>query len=195
MSGWTGVTATSVNHDLTTTWQRFTQTVTLGTNIKQIGLYFQTALFSGTAGANDWVEITGVQLEAGTVATPFKRNANSLQGELAACQRYYVRWNTAAGNPYAIFGMGSSISATQNRVSVPLPVEMRAAPASVEFGNLGNSESGLGITALTGIALDNPSNKNGTILALQGSGLTQFRPNYVYANNSTAAFLAFSAEL
>ena len=65
--------------------------------------------------------MTGLQLESGTVATPF--NHRSYGQELALCQRYYqvqkeVYW-------------GYGTSSTGNRVYHPLPVEMRAAPTAV----------------------------------------------------------------
>lgn len=76
------------NVTLTDTWQRFTLTGTAASNITQIGLeMFHTP--TGTAGANDYMEITGIQLEEGSIATPFSRYAGGIQQELAACQRYY----------------------------------------------------------------------------------------------------------
>jgi hypothetical protein len=73
---------------LTTTWQRFTVTAAIPSTVTQIAIY--TAYNpTGTAGANDYFEITGVQLEPGSVATPFSRNGSTIQGELAECERYY----------------------------------------------------------------------------------------------------------
>jgi len=90
VSGFTGATVIngSQTATLTSTWQRFTWTFSVSSTYTQLGLqtYF---LGVGTAGANDYYEITGIQLELGSVATTFSRAGGNIQGELAACQRYY----------------------------------------------------------------------------------------------------------
>jgi hypothetical protein len=73
---------------LTGLWVQYKVTGAVSASATQLGIRVNMVP-SGTAGANDWFEITGVQLEAGAVATPFKRNAPSIQAEFAACQRYY----------------------------------------------------------------------------------------------------------
>jgi hypothetical protein len=44
---------------------------------------------TGTAGADDALYVTGLQLEIGTGVTPFTTATNAVGGELALCQRYY----------------------------------------------------------------------------------------------------------
>jgi hypothetical protein len=88
-TGWTNAASPiSQNATLTTTWQRFTYSATLASNITQIKPFF-TFDPTGTAGANDYFEVTGIQLELGSVATSFSRTGGTIQGELAACQRYF----------------------------------------------------------------------------------------------------------
>jgi hypothetical protein len=90
INGYTGGTdAIDQNNTLTTTWQRFTATATLPGTVTEISTNFIWTP-TGTAGAADYVEITGVQVEVGSVATPFHTYAATIQGELAACQRYYA---------------------------------------------------------------------------------------------------------
>lgn len=86
-NGFTGrVNVISSSATLTTSWQRFTYTGTIGSGISQVGVQFSYTPV-GTAGAADHFEITGVQLEEGTIATPFEQRP--IGTELALCQRYY----------------------------------------------------------------------------------------------------------
>jgi hypothetical protein len=98
--GFTGHTNLAAeSKTLTTTWQRFSITGTFPTNANQIGYQFGYTP-TGTAGANDYFEITGVQLEQGSAATPFIRSTGNIGGELAACQRYFEILDTTNQNDW-----------------------------------------------------------------------------------------------
>ena len=83
-------TSDPVNVTPTTSWQRFTATYDIPSNAKQVS-YLLIWSGSGTAGADDSIYITGVQLEAGSVATPFKRHAPDVGLEELACKRFFER--------------------------------------------------------------------------------------------------------
>jgi hypothetical protein len=138
-------------------------------------------------------DIWGVQLEAGPVATPFRRNANSIQGELAACQRYYYR-NTAIGTfNYYSTALASTTTAAQGQVL--FPVTMRTAPTSVDFSNL-TLYDGVNFNAVTALTINAPTAGGfGSLLNLTSSSLTAFRSYSLLANSTTSSHLGFSAEL
>ena len=83
---------------LTTTWQRFTYSATVGTTATELGIQF-TYTPTGTAGAADFYEVTGVQLEIGSSATAYSPNTSSQALELAACQRYFQKTNNQSEVP------------------------------------------------------------------------------------------------
>lgn len=98
----TGFTSGSLLLDstvtLTTSWQRFTLTTSsaLLTTHNQLGInFFNTPV--GTAGANDYFDITGVQLEAGSVASPFE--FEPFETTLRKCMRYYEKSYRQDVNP------------------------------------------------------------------------------------------------
>lgn len=208
-SGGSGaVSGTGQSVTISTSWARYSATFsvpsisgkTVGTGSSLfLNLWLSagssSATRSGTVGLQSATfDIWGVQVEAGSVATAFQTATGTIQGELAACQRYYYR-NTG-GSPFSYFAAGSAVSTTAASVLFNLPVQMRIEPTSVDFGNVRLSDlvSGFTISALT--ILSDGSNPDVVLLDATGaSGLTQFRPLYLTANNNSAGFVGVSAEL
>jgi hypothetical protein len=144
------------------------------------------------ANAGNYIEFTGVQLEKGTVATPFEfRNYAT---ELALCYRYYFR--RANETNYDRMGTWSADNSTAGYTQIPLPVRMRAIPT----GGVSSSSDfvwGNGtITSLTNDSLDQSSIMG--ILRVNGTGLTNSGIMYsILASNKTpgTAYIDFNAEL
>jgi hypothetical protein len=180
---------------LTTTWQRFTYTGTTAGTTTEIGIEFNWTP-TGTAGADDWVEITGVQLEAGSVATQFSRAGGTIQGEYAACRRYYRRTSANGTNQYSVVAQGSASNTTNGAMMVPFDVSMRIAPTVVDYSTLRLAD-GVGAWTITAVAIDTNliSADYGFINCTVASGLTQYRPLFIQSNASASAYLGFSAEL
>jgi hypothetical protein len=117
---------------LTTSWQRFTTTFTVpsisgktvGTSsYLAIGFYISSGITAGLT-----IDTWGVQLESGSVATAFNTATGTLQGELAACQRYCYSLLTGTSKS---FGIGTNYTATAAYTSLSFPVTMRTTPTLV----------------------------------------------------------------
>lgn len=191
-----GVAQINSSATLTTSMARYSASVTIPTTATEIGLYFNYTP-TGTAGANDYVDITGVQLELGSSASTFNRNAGTIQGELAACQRYYYRQTGPnASSVFSNMGWGSN-NAQYVYSILNMPVTMRTAATSLDYSavRFGDGTNFFAPTTLT-ILTTNASN-NITVIEIYYStgGLVQYRPYYLLANSNAAAYLGVSAEL
>jgi hypothetical protein len=199
-TGGSADTATGVvgSFTVTTSWQRFSVTTTL------------PSLSGKTIGDGSWMapyfvlplnsvftlDLDGVQLEAGSVATGFETTTGTIQGELAACQRYYYR--TATGTVYQLYAFGTGRSTTSIFGTLYPPVTMRTAPSSVDFANLALTDGSNTPPAVTSVALDGSLNSSPNCAQINfnvASGLTQFRFYTVTNNNSTSGYLGVNAEL
>ena len=153
-SGGSGTVTTTVNSAVATTtaWTRFSYSVavpsisgkTLGAG-SYLELSFNTAEFVAVT-----LDIWGVQVEAGSVATAFQTATGTIQGELAACQRYLpsIRGQYSTLN-------GFFASTTGGVFNYNFPVEARVAPTGITVSNVadwGLVTPSVGTGATTAIA-------------------------------------------
>jgi hypothetical protein len=194
-NGYTGQ-ATLINNNvtLTTTLQRFTATATVPITATQIGFYFQW-IPVGTAGANDYFEVTGIMINVGSTALPYRRNSGSIQGELAACQRYYQRFAGSSPNPGAA-GYGYAQNNSSIVMSIPPLVPMRITPSAVDFATLlvqDNLNNLINVTSVT-IETNVASPSCFAVTVGSSAGYTAGR-TYRLLGNASTAYVGFNAEL
>ena len=176
---------------LTTTWQRFTFTGTLPTTMTEMSIQFPMNPV-GTAGANDYYEITGVQIDIGSVALPFRTYAGTIQGELAACQRYYWR-QSATTNQFVVPVCGSATNSTTPFFVIMNPVPMRVKASSIDTATLQAADGTAGY-ALSSIGVSSQSSELASYVTASSTGLTAFRPLTINSSGASG-YIGFSAEL
>ena len=191
----TTVTATASSPaNLTTSWQRFSYNVVLPSiSGKTIGTSSYVEIdIKLPINTTQTTQITGVQLEAGSVATPFTTATGTLSGELAACQRYY--YLHVSGNTLPICNTGN-YSSTLAIGWLGFPVTMRTVPTlvaasgsayySIDVGGTGLTFSAptIGAASTTSVRLDSAV-----------TGATVGYAGYLRTSNASAS-VAFNSEL
>jgi hypothetical protein len=150
-----------------------------------------TGTSSLVATANATFYITGVQLEKGSVATPF--DYRQYGTELALCQRYYQHYVFASGGVPPCSGVWRN--STRFDTNSMLPVVMRSTP-TIATTNIGNINVYAGGSAQVATAISD----NGSTASVVGlnitvaSGGTDGRGGYLQASGATAGY-TLSSEL
>lgn len=141
------VTGTGQAQALTTTWAQYSKTFTVPSiNGKTLGTTANTSFtqlvfwldagsslntVSGSIGqSSKTVSIAQVQLEVGSVATPFEQRPYGM--ELALCQRYFYAY-TCGTSGAGDLGIGYLRSTTSFVTSIKMPVPLRVAPTAITF--------------------------------------------------------------
>jgi hypothetical protein len=126
---------------LTNTWTRYTKTVslsslagkTIGTSSNlTVGFYYDSGTINSAT-----IDVWGFQIETGSVATPFQTATGTLQGELAACQRYFANVVPSTADYGTVISMFQAVSGSAAKGGIRFPVPMRVS-ASITLANANN---------------------------------------------------------
>jgi hypothetical protein len=196
--GWTGASTQQQTVTLTTSWQYFTKTYTISATAQEITAFFE-AYPTGTAGANDYYDITGFQLEKGSTATSFDYRPYGT--ELQLCQRYLFR-PSPNGTSFAFLAQGAFANATGGFAFFPFPTQMRTTPTfALDSGRVIGDytvyvPNGGAYVTLTSATLNTVSTPSGALLTLGfASGGTAGQSLFMSANGAATISVQFSSEL
>ena len=137
---------TPANLGVTTSWASYSITAAIDTaSTKNILVFIWSDVTDTTLG--DFLYVTDVQLEAGSTATGFQTATGTLQGELAACERYYEKSYPTGTTPGANTGnqsfvsSGQMVAATTGNLGAytPFRVIKRAEATVTLYDTVGNS--------------------------------------------------------
>jgi hypothetical protein len=208
----TGGSSATVNlgasQTLTTSWARYSTTFTLPsasgktiTSDSTASIWMFTSGGSGLSAYTDignqnaTIDFWGLQVEIGSVATAFQTATGTLQGELAACQRYYFRTTaTAQYQPFGGFALSESTS--QCLTMFTFPVTMRVRPTTLDSASVRFYDV-VSATAYSGGTLtlaDSTPNIGMTRYTHTSSPFTLGRMMITNTDSATG-FYGFSAEL
>ena len=180
---WMGAGSGLTSGTLQTTWASNT---TANRAVGQVNL--------AAATSNYW-QITGVQLEAGAVATPFE--FEDYGTTLQKCKRYYHREGDSA---YHYYCQLTDWTSGNFYGSFRMPVEMRTAP-TLSYSSLSNlivyaSGTTASPTSMVEWVTNASSDKNQfttQIVASSGTGGT--KSGWLTNNGTSSGWIGFSAEL
>ena len=177
--GWQyGLTTLVSGPALTTTWQKVTQTITISSSAYESNGYLSPYLIflpQNTAALS--IDVAHVQVEAGTVATPFE--FRQYGQELALCQRYFEKsfdYATVPSNGSGAFSTytGASFGIATNRsvtgTSISFQVPKRAIPTFTAYGS---TSGAWGYIAAGGTSLSFSLSVNYTVLSTTSFNFNQ----------------------
>ena len=141
--------------------------------------------------------LTGVQMEVGSVATPFEHRSSG--EELELCKRYYHK--LLATGPYQKFAVGTAFTTDDCMFVFKLSPEMRGIP-TLDHGTLSKlvvTDTDLSAEAIGSLAIDTntdgPQGVSVKAADIAGDVMTAGDATILNANNDVAAYLAFDAEI
>jgi hypothetical protein len=183
---------------VTNSWTRFTQTLTVpsvaGKTIVNTNSALIFAIVPNTLNTTYTLDLWGVQVEQGSVATSFSTASDTIAGEVALCQRYYYR---VANSPTATCTVASGMrfSTTVAWAFVPFPATMRTAPTALETAGTVNVVTTTGLdssSTLFGEASTNGARITCTTTAVAAAGVGAI---IRLTGTAGTAYLGFSAEI
>tara|TARA_B100000925_G_scaffold199456_1_gene151146 strand:+ start:2574 stop:3761 length:1188 start_codon:yes stop_codon:yes gene_type:complete len=154
--------------------------------------------FVDNTGDTKTMYLTGVQAEVGKNATEFEHRFYG--EELALCQRYYQRNKVDSGN-YTAFISGTAYSAGTFYGTYYLQTPMRTSPTSMNYSSLSDfriiQSTSINIAPSSMLINNGSGTQTVRIEATTpgNTGLSALGGAWIQANNTTSAWIDFSAEL